>query len=76
MELCYLLGSYAKCKATDKSDVDLLVQTSLSGLKFYGLVEGFREALHKKVDLLRLEDVQKNADLLFEILKDGVKIFG
>ena len=38
VEYCYLFGSYAKGKAKATSDVDLLVCTNLSGLKFYGLV--------------------------------------
>lgn len=74
--LCYLFGSYAKGMATDKSDVDLLVQTGITGMGFFGLVEEFRQALHKKVDLLRLEDLRDNTELLFEIMKDGVKIYG
>ena len=76
ISLCYLFGSYAKGKATEKSDVDLLVVTDMTGLNYFGVVEEFREKLHKKVDLLRLEDAGSNKDLLFEILKDGVKIYG
>ena len=74
--LCYLFGSYAKGYATEKSDVDLLIDTTITGLSFFGLIEEFREALHKKVDLLRLDDVKENKDLLLEIMKDGVKIYG
>ena len=74
--VCYLFGSYAKGKATEKSDVDLLVATDITGLNYFGLVEEFREKLHKKVDLLRLEDVENNKELLLEILKDGVKVYG
>ena len=74
--LCYLFGSYAKGFATESSDVDLLIDTTITGLSFFGLVEEFREALHKKVDLLRLDDVKENKALLFEIMKDGVKIYG
>ena len=36
---CYLFGSYAKGKATEQSDVDLLVGTEVSGMRFYELVE-------------------------------------
>lgn len=76
VEYCYLFGSYAKGKATDTSDVDLLISTTLSGLSFYGLVEELREKLKKKVDVLDLNQISNNFDLTSEILKDGVKIYG
>ena len=50
---CYLFGSYAKGNAKGDSDVDLLISNTVTGLKFFGLTEELREALHKKVDLQR-----------------------
>ena len=76
IEFCYLFGSYAKGKATPESDVDLLISTGVSGLKFYGLVEEIRVALHKKVDVLNMEQLMDNPELTKEILKDGIKIYG
>ena len=76
VEYCYLFGSYAKGTATGKSDVDLLISSGVTGLKFYGLVERLRESLHKKVDLLDFNQVVNNAELLNEVLKEGVKIYG
>ena len=73
---CCVFGSYAKGTPTEKSDVDILVDTDITGLKFYGLVEEIRTDLCKKVDLLRVEDVMKNKDLLTDILKEGIKIYG
>lgn len=73
---CYLFGSYAKHKEKETSDVDLLIDTTITGASFYGLVEELREALHKKVDLLDLNQVMINKVLLQEILKDGIKIYG
>jgi predicted nucleotidyltransferase/DNA-binding XRE family transcriptional regulator len=73
---CYLFGSYAKEKATEKSDVDLLISSDVSGLAFYGLVEKLREGLRKKVDLLDMKQLLNNAELLNEVLKDGIKIYG
>ena len=75
-EYCYLFGSYAKGKATEKSDVDLLVAMPLNGLKFFGLVEALREVVKKKVDVLDLSQLNNNATLVQEILKDGIKIYG
>lgn len=76
VEYCYLFGSYAKGKAKPTSDVDLLICTSLSGLKFFGLVEELREQLKKKVDVLDQKQVTNNFELTNEILKDGIKIYG
>lgn len=72
---CYLFGSYAKGKANENSDVDLLVSTSISGIQFYDLVESLREGLKKKVDVLNVEQLKDNIDLINEILKDGIKIY-
>lgn len=76
IDFCYLFGSYAKGKATAKSDVDLLVATEETGLKFYGIAEQLREELHKKVDLLDFRQLKENPDLTYEIMKDGIKIYG
>lgn len=56
-------------------DVDLLISSNITGLKFYGLVESLREKLNKRVDLLNQDQVKNNFELLNEILKDGIKIY-
>jgi len=76
VEYCYLFGSYAKKTATEKSDVDLLVSVPINGLKFFELAEVLKEKLKKKVDLLDVNQLNNNPDLVFEILKDGIKIYG
>ena len=73
---CYLFGSYAKGIAKDSSDVDLLISAPFSGIRFYELVETVRETLKKKVDILNREQLNDNPDLIDEILKDGIKIYG
>ncbi len=37
-----LFGSYGKGTATERSDVDLLVDSGLRGLRFVGLLEDIR----------------------------------
>lgn len=76
INFCYLFGSYAKGKATPSSDVDLLISTNIKGLQFYGLVEEIRTTLHKKVDVLDINQLNDNLELTQEILKDGIKIYG
>lgn len=73
---CYLFGSYAKGMANPKSDVDLIISANISGLKFFGLVEELREVLHKKVEVLSIDQLKDNHELVVEVLKDGIKIYG
>ena len=76
VDFCYLFGSYAKGKAKETSDVDLLISVNVTGIKFFGLVEELRESLKKKVDLLDLNQLNNNEALVKKILKDGIKIYG
>ena len=76
VDFCYLFGSYAKGKANEKSDVDLLISTNVTGIKFFGIVEELRENLKKKVDLIDIHQLNNNETLTKEILKDGIKICG
>lgn len=74
IEFCYLFGSYAKGYAKGNSDVDLCVSTSLTGLRFAGLSEAIRTVLHKRIDLIRFNNLENNLELVYEIMKDGIKI--
>lgn len=76
VEYCYLFGSYAKGNAKENSDVDLFLKTSTSGLLYYEMIEELRETLKKKVDVLNFDQINNNPELLNEILKDGIKIYG
>ena len=76
VEFCYLFGSYAKGYATEKSDVDLCVSTTLQGLSVFGLIADISGVLHKKIDLIRYSTLENNFKLTSEIMKDGIKIYG
>ena len=76
ISFCYLFGSYAKGYAKDESDVDICINTTLTGLKFVGLVENLHQALKKNVDVIRFNDLKDNFELINEIMKDGIKIYG
>ena len=52
------------------------ISTNVKGLKFYALVEDIRSMLGKKVDILDLNQLKDNLELMGEILKDGIKIYG
>ena len=75
IEYCYLFGSYAKNKATEKSDIDFLIKMPINGMKFFELLELLREKLGKKIDLLTSTQLNNNDSLIDEILKYGIRIY-
>ena len=75
IDYCYLFGSYASGEAGETSDVDLFVSTELTGLKYFGLIEELREKLHKRIDLVTIQQSGDNMDLVDEVLREGIRIF-
>ena len=56
----YLFGSYARGDATEKSDVDLLIDgNDLGGFKFFGMWDEFEEALGKDVDIVTFFTIEE-----------------
>ena len=74
IKYCYLFGSYSRGEARENSDIDLLVDTEITGMAFFRLVDEIRDTLHKKIDLLSLSDLSDTNPINKEILKDGVRI--
>jgi predicted nucleotidyltransferase len=71
-----LFGSYGKGTATTRSDVDLLVDSGLKGLRFVGLLDAVKAALGDiEVDLFDTSHIEKNSMIDMEISKTGVKIY-
>lgn len=70
-----LFGSYAKGKANKYSDVDILVDSGLKGLKFYGLLEDISSKLSTSVDLIDKSQVVRNSEVDKEINATGVVIY-
>ncbi len=70
-----LFGSYAKGLAKEESDVDILVDSGLKGLAFFGLLEDIVTSLGKNVDLLDTSQIVPNSKIENEIAKSGVVIY-
>ena len=70
-----LFGSYVKGLADSNSDVDLLLDSGLRGLKFVGLIEDVRSALDKDVDVFDETHIIPDSKIFTEISKDGVVIY-
>ena len=70
-----LFGSYAKGLADPKSDVDLLLDSGLRGLKFVGLIEDIHTVLDKDVDVFDVKHIVPDSMIQREINRDGVIIY-
>lgn len=70
-----LFGSAAKGTATEKSDLDLLVDSKLHGLKFVGFMDAVRQAVGMPVDILDVSHIEKGSRIDREISSTGVTIY-
>lgn len=71
-----LFGSYAKGIARENSDIDIVVDSNLRGLAFYGLLEDVVSAVGKSVDLLDRSQIVNASKIQQEIESTGVVIYG
>ena len=70
-----LFGSYGKGLATPRSDVDILVDSGLPGLSFFGLLEDVCQSLDCPVDLIDTQDVIPGSIIEREIQNTGMVIY-
>jgi predicted nucleotidyltransferase len=71
-----LFGSYAKGSADNRSDIDIMVDSNLRGLAFYGLLEDVVNTIGKSVDLLDKQQIKAESKVEQEINATGVVIYG
>ena len=71
-----LFGSVAKNLATEKSDIDILVDSKLRGLSFFGLLYDITNVTGKEVDLIDVSQIEKGSQIEKEIRDTGVVIYG
>ena len=62
-------------KATAHSDVDIMVDSGLQGLAFFGLVDDVCESLDCDVDLIDIRDITPDSKVDHEIRNSGVVIY-
>lgn len=70
-----LFGSYVKGTADELSDVDLYIDSELSGLDFYALLEKLKFRLGRNVDLLSKRNLDVTSNMYKEIMSTGVVIY-
>ncbi len=70
-----LFGSYSRGEANEHSDVDLLVDSGLRGLRFFGLLDEVCESLKCDVDMIDTFDLIPGSPVDAEIQKTGIVIY-
>ena len=72
-----LFGSYAENTPTEKSDIDLVIDSEgkLLNIYFYGLLEDLVQKLQKNVDLFEITEIQKDSKIYKDIENEGVIIY-
>lgn len=72
-----LFGSYARNMQTEKSDIDLIIDSEgkLLNIYFYGILEELVQKLQKDVDLFEISEIQKGSKLYKNIQKEGVIVY-
>ncbi len=70
-----LFGSFAKDSANENSDVDLLVDSRLRGLRFVGFTEAVRKAVGRPVDVFDVSHIERDSRIDREIRATGVTIY-
>ena len=75
LSVAVLFGSVAKGTATDKSDVDIMVDSGLKGMRFVGLLEDVQNAVGKDIDMLDVSHIEHGSLIEREIADTGVTIY-
>ncbi|MBQ6873653.1 MAG: nucleotidyltransferase domain-containing protein [Clostridia bacterium] len=70
-----LFGSVAKGTNNINSDIDIVVDSHLKGLKFIGLLEDVKQAINMDVDLFDISHIEKGSLVEEEIKRTGVLIY-
>lgn len=78
VERAVLFGSYARGDATEKSDIDIFLDSGgrLRGLEFLGFCEKLQEVAHKSVEVIEKYELIPNSAIFQRIRVEGVVIYG
>jgi predicted nucleotidyltransferase len=69
IRLIILYGSYSKGKQEPLSDIDLVVDGNIKGMKVFGLLEDVTNTFVKPVDLIHLSQIDKSSDTYENVMK-------
>jgi len=70
----YLFGSYARGEATEKSDIDIVIQggKNFKGGSIFSLGEEIRSNTQKAVDIFEMQELNKGTPFYNQILQERV----
>ena len=71
-----LFGSTAKGLNNEKSDIDLVIDGNLKGLKFFGFLEKASNLFNNDIDLIEQSQIIKGSRMERELANTGVIIYG
>lgn len=69
-----LFGSYSKGTQDEGSDIDLVVDGNIRGIRFFGLLEDVNNLFVKGVDLIHLSQIQQGSSTYKDIMK-GIVLY-
>jgi predicted nucleotidyltransferase len=70
-----LFGSYAKGLATEKSDIDFVIDRgNLHGLRFYSFINTLEDVLKKRVEVLTYDQLPATL-FMDDVLKEEIKLY-
>jgi len=70
-----LFGSYVKNKATTLSDVDLVIDSDITGMPYMSLLIEVEDVLGCDVDLIPRRSIDKDSKIYRNIEAEGVLIY-
>ena len=70
-----LFGSVSKGTNTENSDIDIMVDSNLKGLKFLGFLESIKQIVGADVDLIDVSHIEKDSAVEKEIIRTGKVIY-
>ena len=72
-----LFGSYAKGSPTDRSDIDIVIDSKgeLLNIDFYGVLEDITNRLGKRVDLFEITELKNNAVMQSIVEREGIILY-
>lgn len=72
-----LFGSYAKGNPTDKSDIDIVIDSKgeLLNIDFYGVLEDITTRLGRRVDLFEITELKNNPEMQSVVEEEGIILY-
>ena len=75
IERAVLFGSHARNQAAPESDIDIVIDTEITGFDFVGVMLDIEDALGKSVDLIPRRSIDKTHKIYENIESEGITIY-